>query len=107
MTILFPPKWKIAPKSEPRFSLVEERLTTMSEIRTKRSKVNRNDNCEEAFRFVAIVQLQSLPEELNESRRLKVKTATLPSCEEGIYSRILKKPEGTGVTLLNSYFRNF
>ena len=40
-----------------------------------------------------IVLLQLLPELLNKSRSLKVKTSTLPGCEESVTSRILKKPE--------------
>ena len=51
-----------------------------------------------------IVLLQSLPELLNKSGRLKVKTSTLPGCEESVTSRIWKKPEGSGVTLLNGHF---
>ena len=54
-----------------------------------------------------IVLLQLLPELLNKSRSLKVKTSTLPVSEESVTSRIMKKPEGSGVTHLNGHFINF
>ena len=75
--------------------------------KTKRNNVNRSNHREKAFGVLMIVLLQSLPELLNKSGRLKVKTSTLPGCEESVTSRIWKKPDGSGVTLLNGHFINF
>ena len=98
---------KIVRKSGPQFSLVEERLTMTSEIETKRNIVNGDDHWVEAFRVVMIVLLQSIPEEMSSPGNPKVKTATLPSCEEDVSSKKIKKPEGSEATLLNCYFNNF
>ena len=74
--------------------------------KTKRNNFNRSNHWEKAFRVVMIVLLQSFTEELNKSGRLKVKRPALLGCES-VSSRILRKPEGSGVTLVECHFNNF
>ena len=51
--------------------------------------------------------LKSLLGEMSESGRLKMKAAILLDCEEGVFSGILKKSEGSGDAYSNCGFNNF
>ena len=61
----------------------------------------------DALRTVTTVQVQSLLDISRGFERLTGVIANVPSREEDASSRILRKPEGSGVAIQNCIFTNF